>query len=346
VVLRGAITGFGEVAAQAHLPGWVSRPDITIAAIHDPVAARRHRAINLVRNVRVYDDLDLMLAGEALDFVDIASPPAFHARTARMALEAGAHVLCEKPLCLEPAELNGLADLAARESRVLMCVHNWKHSPAYRRAYDAVKSGRVGEVRRVALARLRGEPAGGGGSVGIGGERWRLDARTGGGILIDHGWHVFYLAQWLLGAAPIAVSAKLGFIADSGVDDQANITIEYAGGRDAEIDLSWRAAGRRTSAVIRGDGGILEIDGDRIVLTGASGAIEDIPVIDAPDDSYHSGWFAGMAAEFENAVAEGPQSPAMQENLAEARAAAALIAAARQSAANGGASVKLDLTGA
>src|ERR1700757_5137682 len=115
--LRGAISGFGEVAAQAHLAGWRTRPDVSIVAIHDPVSARRHQAINLIPNIRVYDDLELMLEGEALDFVDVASPPAFHAVTARSVLEAGANVLVEKPLCLDLAELDDLYALAERNSR-------------------------------------------------------------------------------------------------------------------------------------------------------------------------------------------------------------------------------------
>src|SRR6266436_1748666 len=98
MVLRGAISGFGEVAARAHIPGWRTRANVSTAAIHDPVAARRHQAINLVKNARVYDDLELMLDGEALDFVDIASPPVFHADAATLALASGAHVLIEKPL--------------------------------------------------------------------------------------------------------------------------------------------------------------------------------------------------------------------------------------------------------
>src|SRR5689334_17686527 len=100
-MLRGAISGFGEVAARAHLAGWASRSDLAIVAVHDPIAARRHAAINLIRNIRVYDDLELMLDGEKLDFVDIASPPAFHAAAAQLVLRAGVHVLIEKPLCLE-----------------------------------------------------------------------------------------------------------------------------------------------------------------------------------------------------------------------------------------------------
>src|SRR6266550_6974999 len=110
--LRGAISGFGEVAARAHLPGWRTRDDVGIAVVHDPLSARRHEAIRLIKSVRVYDDLGLMLDGESPDFVDVASPPAFHAEATRIALEAGAHVLCEKPLCLDRGEFDGLVELA------------------------------------------------------------------------------------------------------------------------------------------------------------------------------------------------------------------------------------------
>src|SRR5215469_13428219 len=103
--LRGAISGFGQVAEQGHLPGWLRRPDVEIVAIHEPLAARRQAALRAIRNIRVYEDLDLLLAGEAPDFVDIASPPVYHAGAARAALEAGAHVLVEKPLCLGAGEL-------------------------------------------------------------------------------------------------------------------------------------------------------------------------------------------------------------------------------------------------
>src|SRR6266481_14752 len=125
--LRGAISGFGEVAARAHLPGWRTRDDVGIAVVHDPVSERRHEAIRLIKSVRVYDDLGLMLDGEAPDFVDIASPPKQHAESIRAALNAGAHVLAEKPLCLELEDFQQLTRLAAEKRRVLMCVHNWKY---------------------------------------------------------------------------------------------------------------------------------------------------------------------------------------------------------------------------
>ncbi len=341
-MLRGAISGFGEVAATAHLPGWQSRPDVAIVAIHDPVSARRHHAINVAKNARIYDDFDLMLDGEALDFVDIASPPAFHAAAIRKALEAGAHVLVEKPLCLTAGEFEELAALAAKQSRVLMCVHNWKHAPAYRRARKLIESGRLGDLRYLSLVRIRSGPAGAGGSS-VGGERWRLSAKTGGGILIDHGWHVFYLAQWLMGgAAPVAISAHLGFEPSSSVDDLASVLIEFSNGRIANADLSWRGPVRRTAAVMYGEHAMVEIEGDRILLSDRVGASEDHSVADILDDSYHSAWFARMAAEMEQAIAEGPDGETERVNRAEVLTALALTEGARRSAADG---IRVELGG-
>jgi predicted dehydrogenase len=340
--LRGAISGFGEVAAQAHLAGWRAQPGVSIVAIHDPVSARRHHAINLIPNIRVYDDLSLMLDAEALDFLDVASPPAFHAPAIRLALEAGAHVLVEKPLCLDLAQFDELSALATAQSRILMCVHNWRHAPAYRRAHELIAAGRLGEVRYVALTRLRTEPAAGGGSLGVGGERWRLDAKTGGGILVDHGWHAFYLAQWLMGGdGPEAVAARLGFRPGTSVDDLADVRIDFPAERSAHLHLSWRSPVRRTSALIYGSNAILEIEGDRVTLADRSGNVEYHSVTDAPDDSYHRAWFAGMAAEFEQAVAEGGDGPIARENRSQARTALELTVKAREAAAAGGSAIPL-----
>src|SRR5271167_4642317 len=248
--LRGAISGFGEVAARAHLGGWRSRPNLAIAAIHDPVSQRRHEAIRLIKNVRVYDDLELMLDGEAPDFVDVASPPGLHHEAARTALSAGVHVLVEKPLALTPGAFDELAAIAAEKSRILMCVHNWKYAPAYAVARKAIEADRLGAIRFMSIDRLRTEPAGAGGSGG----KWRASAASGGGILIDHGWHVFYLMYWLLGGEPPAsVSARLESSAGVDVDDVADVRISFGSGALSRTHLSWRAPVRRTSALIYGE---------------------------------------------------------------------------------------------
>jgi predicted dehydrogenase len=353
-VLRGVISGFGEVAAQAHLPGWRVRTDVSLRAIHDPVAARRHQAINLGLNLRVYDDLALMLDGESPDFVDITSPPAFHAEAARLALEAGAHVLVEKPLCLDSGEFERLVGLARAQSRVLMCAHNWHFAPAYKKAYELINAGRVGNPHYASLVRLRNQPAGSASHPNIGtpiaGERWRLEAKTGGGILIDHGWHTFYLVHRLIGldmpppgepSAKLTLSAYLGYPPGSMVDDLADLRLTTFRGHLAHIHLSWRSPARRTSATLYGDRGLLEIEGDRVLLTTHDGSVEDHSVADAPDDSYHRPWFGDLTSLFLNAIAEGSDGTLVRTNHAEVRFALAATAAARASAACGGASEAL-----
>jgi predicted dehydrogenase len=331
--LRGAISGFGEVAARAHLAGWRTRENVAISAIHDPISERRHEAIRLIKNVRVYDDLELMLDGEAPDFVDVASPPGLHHEAARAALSAGVHVVVEKPLALSLDEFDELATIAAEKSRILMCVHNWKYAPAYAAARKAIEADRLGTIRFMSIDRMRTEPAGAGGSGG----KWRASAASGGGILIDHGWHVFYLMYWLLGGdSPVSISARLESPAGMDVDDVADMRIRFGSGSFSRAHLSWRAPVRRTSALIYGERASLEIEGDRVLLTNRSGKVEDLSVADIADDSYHSAWFGGVAEEFEQAVTEGTDSQVAKRNLAEARVALMLIdAAQRSSIANG-----------
>jgi predicted dehydrogenase len=228
--------------------------------------------------------------------------------------------------------------LAAEKHRVLMCVHNWKYAPAYAVARRAINAGRLGAIRFISIDRLRTQPAGAGGSGG----KWRASSASGGGILIDHGWHVFYLMQWLMGGdSPVSISARLESPAGVEVDDVADVRIRFASGAVSRAHLSWRAPVRRTSALIYGELASLEIEGDRVVLTDRSGTTEDLSVADIADDSYHSAWFGGVAAEFEQAVTEGTNSPIAKVNLAEARVALMLIDAARKSSMNAGLEIHL-----
>jgi predicted dehydrogenase len=343
MTLRGAISGFGAVAARAHLPGWLSRRGVSIVAIHDPIAARRHHAINLIKNVRVYDDLELMLDGEALDFLDIASPPAFHAAAAKLALEANVSVIVEKPLCLNVGELAQLSSLAAQNDRLLLCVHNWKYSPTYRRAHELISAGRLGRVQYVSLIRMRCGPAGTDPNAAGDGQQWRLGSEKGGGILIDHGWHAFYLARWLMdGDEPLSVSSYLRFDRDSGVNDFADLRIEFPGDRIVNVLLTWDAPVRRTTAVIVGTAGLLEIDSGKIVLTERSGRFDDCSVTDSPEDSYHAPWFMAAAADYEQFLNHGPGANLARVNLSEAATALALTIAAQRSAAQDGRAVVLN----
>src|SRR5258705_34507 len=129
---RGALIGLGNVAVHGHLPGWRARGDCEIVAATDVSPARQAECRARLPAARWHDSVESLLAGEALDFVDICTPPSSHAALIEAALARGVHVLCEKPLVGAPEELARLAGLARSADAVLHTVHNWHHAPLVR----------------------------------------------------------------------------------------------------------------------------------------------------------------------------------------------------------------------
>ena len=206
-VLRGAFIGFGNVAAKGHLPGWQSRDDVRIVAATDAVSARREAFLEACRDGQWYDNVGDLLAGETLDFVDICAPPGSHATLIKRALDAGLHVLCEKPLVTQAADAEIVAAAAANAGRIVHTVHNWLKAPICLKISALIAEGAIGAVRSVSWRTLRTQPAVA--STSDGGNNWRVDpAMAGGGILFDHGWHALYcIAHWA--GAPLGVAAIL-----------------------------------------------------------------------------------------------------------------------------------------
>src|ERR1700681_4811633 len=93
--LRGAVVGFGFILSKGHIPAYLQRvtqqKDVEIVAVADVSEARRAVAAQVLPQARIYTDYEILLEQEAenLDFIDIATPPAFHAEIALAALERG-----------------------------------------------------------------------------------------------------------------------------------------------------------------------------------------------------------------------------------------------------------------
>lgn len=331
-MLKGALIGVGHVARNGHLPGWRGRPEAALVAAADTRTEGREAFLEAFPAARWHGSAEELLAAEAPDFVDVCTPPALHAPIARAALESGCHVLCEKPLVLSPGEIAPLAALARRRARALVTVHNWKHAPALARVTALLRAGAVGRVARVRWETLRREPAVAAGEKG----NWRVDpAQSGGGILVDHGWHALYVLREWLGGAPQSVSGRLETRKhrDFPIEDTAAVSLEW-GGAAAEIFLTWAAEERRNRVEIEGERGRLSLDGGRLELSG-DGAPEqswDLPSI--AEGSHHPDWFRGVVGEFLREVGD---PAARGRNLEEAALCATLLHLARESSARGGA---------
>src|SRR5438876_4845037 len=206
--LRGAILGAGNVALRGHLPGWLAREDVAIIAAADPSPDARAAIAEKLPGIHLYETAEEMMSREPLNFADICAPPAMHAALIRAALEKGFHVLSEKPLVLAPDDLASLSALAVRNDRALAAVHNWRHAPILAASQALVEEGAIGDVRFCRWETLRREPAAAAGDTAR--SNWRVDpAVSGGGILMDHGWHALYVVGGWLPEMPLRVAGHL-----------------------------------------------------------------------------------------------------------------------------------------
>jgi predicted dehydrogenase len=211
--LRGALIGYGFIQSKGHVPAYLerlkSKQDVEIVAVADVSEARRVIAQQQLPEARIYTDAEILLDEEAgsIDFVDIATPPAFHAAIAKSALNKGIHVLCEKPLTNTIEEADEICRLAIKNERVLFPCHNYKHAPVVKTIREIIDSGRIGRVRSLTLNTFRNTHAKG---VPEWKTHWRREHRySGGGIAMDHGSHTFYLTFDWLGTYPTKVTAKM-----------------------------------------------------------------------------------------------------------------------------------------
>lgn len=333
--LRGALVGFGKAAELAHLPALKNRQEFQVVAAADPLGDRRTRAQALIPGIRPYPDLESLLAGEpGLDFVDICSPPRSHVPLLEAALHHGCHVLCEKPLALAPQEFQQLRDVADRAAAALVTVNNWKYAPLVSLATTMVRAGAIGRVRRLEWQVYRTSAAGGGLST------WRQDpANSLGGILVDHGWHAFYLLREWAGGPPRAVRARLREDAAApGVEVEAEVELEFPG-VDARLFLTWLARQRRNRGLLQGTAGEIILADDRLSRLAGDKIIEAHSFPEKLSaGSHHPQWMAGVLDEFLEEICV-PEKRG--RNLREAQDCARLIRLAYYSQKTGRAWVNL-----
>jgi predicted dehydrogenase len=330
-MLRGAIIGLGNVALDVHVPGWARREDVDIVAVTDVREGCRAECAERLPQARWYDSAEALLAEAAVDFVDICTPPASHARLSARALARGRHVLCEKPLVCSADELIAVTDQAAASGRVLHTVHNWHHAPIVTRTAELVRDGVIGRVRRIVWHTLRTQPA----TVRDQQSNWRMNpALGGGGILTDHGWHVFYLIQRWVGEAPVSVSARLETRRHTAwpVEDTADVRVTFPHAV-AEIFLTWASQARDNWAVVEGSDGSIELRDDVLALTRDGHVQRWACPPPLSSGSVHPDWFDPVAREFIDAVMGTDTS---EDNLAEASLCATLESLARESSRHGG----------
>ena len=198
-MLRFGVVGCGDVATRAYLPGLEALPErVEVVACFDPVAERAESAAAQFAGARAYTTYDAFLGHEGgMDLVVNLTPAPLHRQVTGQALEAGYHVLSEKPIAASLAEARELADLAAERGRQLFCAPATMVTGRFRWIKQLVAEGRIGKPT-VALAQLANMgPAGWSGYTGDP----RVFYGPGVGPLIDTGVYLIHVMTMLLGPA-------------------------------------------------------------------------------------------------------------------------------------------------
>src|SRR5262245_11949326 len=312
--LRGAVVGYGFIMDRGHAAGYQQRADIDIVAIADVSAERRAVAAAAWPKARVYSDHAALFEAEAggLDFVDIATPPSDHAAITHAALDAGVHVLCEKPLAATIDEARAMLRHATRARRVIYPCHNYKHAPVIKAVRGVIESGRIGKVHLVTLQTFRDTHA-----KGVPGWRtdWRRERRySGGGIAMDHGSHTFYLAFEWLRAYPTAITARAVTMGPYDTEDDFSCSLRFPTGV-ASANRSWNAGVRKVMYTVHGERGAVRVEDDDIEVavrerapggSAESGAtswrFEREAISSDWMDSSHVTWFNSLFDDFKGAI--------------------------------------------
>jgi xylose dehydrogenase (NAD/NADP) len=271
---------------------------------------------------RAHDSYEALLADPDVDAIYNPLPNSLHVEWSIRALEAGKHVLCEKPLTRHPEDVDRVFDVAEREGRVLAEAFMWRHHPQVARARELLDSGAIGDLRviRSAFAYLQGNP-----------DDIRLQASLDGGGLMDVGSYCVSGCRTLAGAEPELASADYVPGGHGGVDVALVATLRFPGDVLAHFDCGLTYTGGGALEAVGTEGSFVLTDpwhaNDAIIeLRRGGGSVERFDT--GPANSY-----ALELADFEAAVT-GERRPLLgrDDALGQARTIAALYTSAERNA--------------
>ena len=294
MTIRIGVIGTG-FARRVQLPGLRLVPGVRVTAVASGRRANAEAAAREFGIPHVFDDgLELARSGE-VDLVIIASTPDTHARYALAALEAGKHVLCEKPTALNAGEARRMLAAAERRPGQLAWVdHELRYEPNRRKVYDQIRAGAIGEVRHLELVLrpyLRGD---GRPQAADAPWTWWSDAAKGGGLLGAVGSHLIDLCRYWTASEVVHVAGGIatfvkqrrdetGAARPVTADDFASFVLRLGTGAVATITLTAVGLhGTGHQAHVTGSDGTFVLTGETKLELGRPGApLEDVSV---PDD--------------------------------------------------------------
>ena len=245
----------GVLGAAAIVPMALVKPankvgDVEVVAIAARDRARAERFAAKQGIPRVHTSYDDLVNDPDINAVYVPLPNSLHGLWTIAALEAGKHVLCEKPFTANAAEAERVAAIAEASGLVLMEAFHWRYHPLAARMVEIVRSGELGELRRVeatfAFPLFKRADI-----------RWQHD--LAGGALMDAGCYAIHMCRTMAGAEPEVLAARVKLRAPD-IDRAAAVELAFPNGVTGRAACSmWSSTALRLSAKAVGESGTMEV---------------------------------------------------------------------------------------
>lgn len=228
--LNVGLLGAGWFGREAHLTNLLQIPGVNVVAASSRSQSSLDQARQLAGDsLQVFNDWRKVVDTKSLDAVVVSLTNDQHHAAALAALEAGLHVLCEKPLGLSIRECDEIIQAAQAAGRVLQVGHEMRFQRLYEHMQTMIGRGDIGQPQLMWCREFRGPMRPG----------WRSTEALTGGTILEKNSHHFDLFNWLLDQPPVRVAATGGrnVLMDREVLDNAQVLVEHADGRRATLEL-------------------------------------------------------------------------------------------------------------
>jgi len=262
--IRVGVIGCGSIAQHRHLPEYQVNPNVELVAVCD---INQERALEVAEKYGVlsYTSYEELLKSAEVDAVSVCTPNYLHAPITIAALEAGLHVLCEKPMATSKEEAEAMIGAAEKNGKKLMIGHNQRFVPSHQKARQLIANGEVGRIYSFRTAFGHGGPEGW--SVD-GKESWFFEKEKAFvGAMGDLGVHKTDLLRYVLGEEIVEVGAFVETNAKdfADVDDNAVCVLKTESGIIGTLAASWAYTSKEdNSTIIYGEKAILRLEEDPI----------------------------------------------------------------------------------
>lgn len=269
--IKFVIIGYGGMGSY-HKKELMPNELVQVVGVYDIAQTAQDSAREA--GLKVYDSLEHVLADETVEAVLIATPNDAHKTIAIAALHAGKHVICEKPVAMNVAELDDILAVAKETGNTFMVHQNRRWDPDFLVIRDLYQTGQIGDLFQIE-SRVHG-------ANGIPGD-WREQAKHGGGMLLDWGVHLIDQLLWLIDSPIKQMSADFSYILGNEVDDGFILYLTFENGIRALIEVGTTNYSQLPRWYVKGLNGAAKIEnwdlsGELVVATNKADLIAPKPI--------------------------------------------------------------------